>query len=293
MDGSVRGVVFYVTRVVGDLWVQRCTRGMGSFLPSRVDDVEAFEVSFEEKMLRATQKNGTRTVLALDLEDSDASRLLERSRGVLQSVGELICGVKINRQLVMALGLGAVSDSIITLANDFSLPTIMDAKLNDVGHTNGFMARTYFDMGFDAVIASPVAGWENGLDTVFEEAKPKKKGVILLTYMSNPGAEAFYSLVAQQPNGQGKPVFEILTDLAIQWKAQGVIVGATQPRIISRVRELAGPSLPIYSPGVGTQGGDPRAALDAGSTYLIVGRSIYNSPEPAKAAMEFRHPLAS
>ncbi len=257
---------------------------MGSFLPSSVDDVEALEVSFEEKILRAAQKNGTRTVLALDLEDSDASRLLERSRGVLQSVGELICGVKINRQLGMALGLTTVADSIVKLANDFSLPTIMDAKLNDVGHTNGFIARTYFDMGFDAIIASPVAGWENGLDTVFEAAQSRGKGVLLLTYMSNPGAETFYSLMAQQPDGHGKPVFEILTDLAVKWKAQGVIVGATQPRVISRVRQLAGPNLPIYSPGVGTQGGDPNAALDAGATYLIVGRSIYNSPEPSEGS---------
>ena len=250
-------------------------------------------MSFEDRILRAADKNGTRTVLALDLEDANASRLLKRSREVLHSVQGLICGVKINRQLVMALGLNAVRDSIIKLANDFSLPTIMDAKLNDVGHTNRFMARTYFDMGFDAVIASPIAGWENGLDTVFEAAHSREKGVILLTYMSNPGAEAFYSLTTHQPDGHGKPVFEILTDLAVEWKAQGVIVGATQPQVISRVRQLAGPNLPIYSPGVGAQGGDPKTALDAGSTYLIVGRSIYNSSDPAKAAMEFRHPIPS
>ncbi len=248
-------------------------------------------MSFEEKVLRAAERNGTRTVLALDLEDADSRKLLERSRNVLESVRGLVCAVKINRQLIMALGLGVVKDSILRLASDYGLPTIMDAKLNDVGHTNEFMARTYFDMGFDAVIASPIAGWENGLDTVFEAAKPAKKGVLLLTYMSNPGAEAFYSLTAQRPDGHGKPVFEILTELAVEWKASGVIVGATQPRFIARVRQLAGPKLPIYSPGVGAQGGDPTAALRAGSTYLIVGRSIYNSPDPAKAAMEIKRPI--
>jgi len=263
-----------------------------SFYRSKPERNEASGVSFAEKILKAADKNGTRTVLALDLEDADTSRLLKRSREVLESVRGSICGVKVNRQLVMALGLGAVKDSIVKLANDSSLPTIMDAKLNDVGHTNGFMARTYFDMGFDAIIASPIAGWENGLDTVFETAKSRKKGVILLTYMSNPGAEAFYSLTANQPDGHGRPVFEILTALAVEWKAQGVIVGATQPRVISRVRELAGPNLPIYSPGIGAQGGDPKAALEAGSTYLIVGRSIYNSPDPAKAAMEYKRPIA-
>ena len=76
-----------------------------------------------------------------------------------------------------------------------ALPTIMDAKLNDVGHTNEFMTHSFFDIGFDAIIASPIVGWENGLDTVFAEANSRGKGVMLLVYMSNPGAEAFYSMV--------------------------------------------------------------------------------------------------
>ena len=114
------------------------------------------------------------------------------------------------------------------------------------------------------------------------------KSIILLTYMSNPGAEAFYSLMAAQANGTPKPIFEILTGLAVEWKAHGVVVGATKPEIIKRVRSLAGPSLSIYSPGVGAQGGDPRQAVLAGSTYLIVGRNIYNAPNPAESAKSVR-----
>jgi orotidine-5'-phosphate decarboxylase len=244
-------------------------------------------VSFQEKILAAASRNQTRTVLALDLEDSDPSRLVKKSRSIIQDVKDLICAVKINRQLVLALGLPTVADSIIKLASDVSLPTIMDAKLNDVGHTNEFMARTYFDSGFDALIASPVAGWENGLDAVFETANRRRKGVLLLTYMSNPGAEAFYSLRARHGNDE-EPVFEILTRLALEWKAQGLIVGATRPQVISRVRQLVGGNLPIYSPGVGAQGGDAKQAANAGATYLIVGRSIYTSHDPRSAAMGVR-----
>jgi len=192
----------------------------------------------------------------------------------------------------LSLGLRNGVDSIIKLANELSVPTIMDAKLNDVGHTNEFMARSYFDIGFDAIIASPVAGWENGLDTVFKLADSRGRSVILLTYMSNPGAEAFYSLIASRGNENPRPVFELLTEMAVQWKAHGVVVGATRPEIISRVRQLAGPKLAIYSPGVGAQGGDAKKALDAGSTYLIVGRAIYNAADPARAAMGFRDPVS-
>jgi orotidine-5'-phosphate decarboxylase len=244
-------------------------------------------VSFEEKILAAASRNKTRTVLALDLEGPDASRLLEKSIETVQRVRDYICAVKINRQLILSLGVGKVGDSILKLARDLSLPTIMDAKLNDVGHTNEFMARTYFDAGFDAVIASPIAGWENGLDCVFEVAKSRKKGVLLLAYMSNPGAEAIYSLMTKDGSRE-RPVYEVLTDMALEWKASGLVVGATKPQIITRVRRLVGPNLPIYCPGVGTQGGDAAVAAKAGATYLIIGRSIYGSPDPASAARRFR-----
>jgi orotidine-5'-phosphate decarboxylase len=193
-----------------------------------------------------------------------------------------------NRQLVLSLGLHGGVDKIVQLAHKLSLPTIMDAKLNDVGHTNQFMARSYFEAGFDAIIASPVVGWENGLDVVFSEAKNRGKAVILLVYMSNPGAELHYSMVGKLGTQPPRPLFESLSYMAVEWKAGGVIVGATKPAIISRVRELVGPTMAIFSPGVGTQGGDAKLALAAGSTYLIVGRSIYNATDPVDAASKFR-----
>ena len=245
-------------------------------------------MSFEEKILNSASRNQSRTVLALDVEDPDPSSLLKKSLDVIESVKGLVCAVKINRQLVLGLGLPTVSSSIVKLANDSNLPIIMDAKLNDVGHTNEFMARTYFDAGFDAIIASPVAGWKDGLDKVFQIAQERGKGVLLLTYMSNPGAEEFYALPVREGGQSERPVFELLAGRALEWKAQGLIVGATKPQIISRVRSLIGPNLPIFSPGVGAQGGDARIAVNAGATYLIVGRAIYASSDPRAAAMELR-----
>jgi orotidine-5'-phosphate decarboxylase len=222
----------------------------------------------------------------LDLEVPDRLALLEQSVKILESVQEYICAVKINRQLVLALGLREGVDSLVKLAHDYSLPAIMDAKLNDVAHTNEFMTRSYFDAGFDAVIASPAAGWAGGLDSVFAMASARGKAVILLVYMSNPGAKEFYSLTAIARDGQSRPIFELFTDMAVERKADGVIVGATKPSIISRVRELIGQEMPIFSPGVGAQGGNPKAAIFAGSSYLIVGRSIYGTIDPAKAARD-------
>jgi orotidine-5'-phosphate decarboxylase len=138
------------------------------------------------------------------------------------------------------------------------------------------------------MIASPVSGWEGGLDSVFQLAGFRGKGVILLVYMSNPGAEELYSLRIQSGHGKRKKLFELFAEMAVDWKANGVIVGATRPEIITRVRKLVGPEMAIFSPGVGAQGGDARKARVAGADYLIVGRSIYDAKDPSDAAKHLR-----
>lgn len=239
---------------------------------------------FSNLIRASSERAQSRIVLALDLENDNPEALVEKCDEVLEDVYEYICAVKINRQLVLALGLAIVSQ-IVRKAHERSLPVIMDAKLNDVGHTNSFMMESYIHAGFDAVIASPITGWRGGMDSVFELARRKDRGVILLVYMSNPGAEQFYSMMTSTGGGQ-KPVFEVFTQMAIEWEADGLVVGATHPEIIRRVRTLVGPSMGIYSPGVGAQGGDAKKALEFGSTYLIVGRTIYASTSPRDTARE-------
>jgi len=243
------------------------------------------QIPFVESLRRASALNRTRTVLALDIEDNDRLALIQRCKRVLSDVGDKICAVKINRQLVLALGLNGGVDLIVDFAHSLSLPTIMDAKLNDVAHTNVSMTRAYLRCGFDAVIASPIVGWEEGLDSVFELMNHAGKSIILLVHMSNPGSDNFYSLRV----GESKaPIFEHFAELALRWKAHGVVVGATKLNVISRVREIVGDGVQIYCPGVGVQGGDGRRTIAAGANYVIVGRSIYASPDPSRSAREIR-----
>ncbi len=245
-------------------------------------------MSFEDMILKASRANKSKIVLALDLENPDPNALVQKSLQTLKTVGTYICALKLNRQLVLSLGLRNGVDRIVRTAHELGLPTIMDAKINDVGHTNEFMMRSYIEAGFDGVIVSPVVGWEGGLDSVFHLAGSKGKAVILLVYMSNPGAEAFYSLEATPAKGNPKPVFELFAKMAAEWKANGVVVGATKPEIIARVRGLVGRHMAIFSPGIGAQGGDPKRALAAGADYLIVGRSIYAEADPSIAAARYR-----
>jgi len=96
--------------------------------------------------------------------------------------------------------------------------------------------------------------------------------LFVVTEMSHPGAEIFMA-----------PLAEDMARLAKDVGAAGVVAPATRPERIRLIRSIIGGMI-IISPGVGAQGGSASAALQAGADYLIVGRSIYESENPAAAA---------
>jgi orotidine-5'-phosphate decarboxylase len=161
----------------------------------------------------------------------------------------------------------------------------MDAKINDVGNTNCAIAEYYYKAGFDAVVASPFVGWEEGLQPVFEVAEQMKRGVLVLVYMSHKGAsEGYGQTVRDQKTGKLRSQYMVFAEKALEWRADGVIVGATYPDKIHDVYAVLKDKVPIYSPGVGAQGGDIQTAIEAGARYLIVGRNIVAAEDPAETA---------
>jgi orotidine-5'-phosphate decarboxylase len=124
------------------------------------------------------------------------------------------------------------------------VPLILDAKRGDIGSTAEHYAREAFERyQADAVTLSPFMG--------FDSIEP---------YLRWPGKGAF--LLAS-----GERLFEYVARLAAgPWNRNaqlGLVVGATHPIEVERVRALA-PTLPLLIPGVGAQGGDAAAAVRAG-----------------------------
>jgi len=244
---------------------------------------------FQTEMDNSFKRTGSNIILALDLPTSETHTLLPQSIKVLEAVHPYVCAVKINRQLVLPLGLFNGVQKILQLAHNKKLPTIMDCKINDVGHTNRAIAEYYFKAGFDAVTASPFVGWDGGLQPVFEVATQMHRGVVILVYMSHKGAEEGYGQTVKDPKtGRQVPQYVVFAQRALLWKADGAVVGATYPEKIREVHAILRDHVPIYAPGVGAQGGDVGATVKAGAHYLIVGRAITADKSPADSARNIR-----
>ena len=240
--------------------------------------------SFREWIARASRENSTKTILAIDIDTGPPDTGLERASYLLDKTGQYLCAVKLSRQTVLNLGTTRTAQ-LVKRVHQHNLPTIIDDKLNDIGETNKAIARAYFRLGLDALTANPFAGWKKGLQPLFQTAHTNNKGVILLTYMSHPGADESYGqLVLTKESNKPKPQYILFAEKAARWKADGVVVGATRPKILKEVKTVLGKKVPIYSPGIGTQGGDITKALEAGTAYLIIGRSISKTPHPRETA---------
>ena len=122
---------------------------------------------------------------------------------------------------------------------------------------------------------------------IVTEAHKRNKGVIALCHMSAPEAKASYEInVKLLKNSKTKPLYQLFLKWAISSGVDGIIVGATYPKIIKYCKKVSGKKLDIYSPGIGTQGGSVKKAITNGSDFLIVGRTILGSKNPARTAKQ-------
>ena len=166
------------------------------------------------------------------------------------------------------------------------LPIILDAKRGDIGATAEQYVREAFERyQADAVTVSPYMGF----DSVAPYLEWRDRGVIVLCRTSNPGGSDLQFL---QVNGA--PLYQHVAHLvADKWNRHGqcaLVVGATFPHELAQVRKIVG-TMPLLVPGIGAQGGDVQATVEAGKTADGTGMMISSSrailyPAPDQAAGE-------
>ena len=222
---------------------------------------------------------------------------------LINATVDLAAAYKPNAAFFEALGpdgVAALRDVIAAVPDD--IPVILDAKRGDISSTAQAYVKAAFEtLGADAITINPYLG----KDAVDPFIADPQKGVFLLCKTSNPGAADLQDLTltprSPLPMGEGsgvrvKLLYEHVAKLAQSWNANdnlGLVVGATQPESLARVRVVA-PDLWILAPGVGAQGGDLGAALQAGlrddglGMLIPVSRSISRANDPRQAALELR-----
>lgn len=234
--------------------------------------------SFSQRIARAADDKKSRIVLALD-PPPNRPALHDFAIKTINAVEQHICAIKMNFHLILPLSAAEMSQ-INRTAHSHGLQSIADIKLNDIENTNQVAVDHLVKMGFDAVIANPFIG-KGGMAALVQSAHRVGAGVIALVYMSHPGASEGYGL--EEKNGHR--LYKTFLDVAAEVGADGIVVGATQLDIL---RQVSKQGIPVYSPGVGVQGGDLENAIKNGAHYLIIGRSIVEAERPARAAKEIQ-----
>jgi len=227
-------------------------------------------VNFVEALRATSLRHDSMLCVGLDPEPAkfpqswrgDAARIFDFCAAIVDATRDLVCAFK---PQVAYFAAHRAEDQLERLvahihASAPGVPVILDAKRGDIGATAEQYAREAFERyRADAVTLSPFMGF----DSVEPFLRWDGKGAILLCRTSNPGGDDLQA----QPLADGERVYERVARLAAgPWNRNGqlgLVVGATYPAEIARVRELA-PTLPLLIPGVGAQGGDAQATVRAG-----------------------------
>jgi orotidine-5'-phosphate decarboxylase len=230
-------------------------------------------MNFSDKLGAAERQNQSLLCVGLDPDPArfpahlknDASKIYDFCAAIVDATADLVIAFKPQIAYFAAHRAEAQLEQLIQHLRRTApqVPVILDAKRGDIGSTAEQYAIEAFERyGADAVTLSPFMGF----DSVQPYLKYHGKGAFLLCRTSNPGGDDFQNQrLASVP---GQPLlYEHIAQLAQgPWNLNGqlgLVVGATYPAEIERVRALA-PTLPLLIPGVGAQGGDALATVKAG-----------------------------
>mgnify|MGYP000861039741 CR=1 FL=1 len=225
---------------------------------------------FPQQLAAAQAANDSMLCVGLDPEPArfpaewrgDAARIFDFCAAIVDATRDLVCAFKPQIAYFAAQRAEDQLERLIAHihATAPGVPVILDAKRGDIGATAEQYAREVFERyRADAVTLSPFMGF----DSIEPYLRHEGRGLILLCRTSNPGGD---DLQAQDLAGGGRLYEHIARLAAGRWNRDGrlgLVVGATYPREVARVRELA-PTLPLLIPGIGAQGGDAEATVRAG-----------------------------
>lgn len=251
-------------------------------------------MKFIDKLHAAIERNNSLLCVGMDPTEkmlppgADVyGNLVSWAQELVTSTQDLVCCYKPNIAFFEAFGpkgYRALADIIAWMPKD--IPVLLDEKRGDIGSTADAYAKAAWEhLGADAVTLSPYLG----ADSIKPFLANSEKAVFVLCQTSNPSANEL------QSHGN-PPLYELVAQVSMAWGSPeqiGLVVGATQPEAIKKVRAIC-PNSWFLAPGVGAQGGDLELVLTSGLHWdglgmiIPVSRSVLQAADPRAAAVALR-----
>ena len=230
-------------------------------------------MTFLEMLGAAEQRNQSLLCVGLDPDVTrlpapfagDATRIFDFCAAIVDATADVALAYKPQIAYFAANRAEAQLEQLVQHIHQVAphVPVILDSKRGDIGSTAEQYAIEAFERyGCDAVTLSPFMG----RDSFEPYLKRHGKGAFLLCRTSNEGGNDLQASRLQDVDGHPMLYEHIAKQAQGPWNLNGqlgLVVGATYPQELARVRALA-PTLPLLVPGVGAQGGDAAATVQAG-----------------------------
>lgn len=250
-----------------------------------------------DKLKQIQTKNNSLLCVGLDIDPkrvpspygNSAKGLFDFAKAIIESTSDLVAAYKPNLAFFEAMGVDGMSLlRLICERIPDDITIILDAKRADIGNTSAQYASALYKIyKADWVTVNPYMGH----DSLKPFIDYRDRGVFVLCLTSNPGSADFQTL-----DCGGEPLFMRVCNKAAQWNTGGnvgLVVGATHPDHLSRIRASAG-DMPLLIPGIGAQGGAlERAVIDGTANFtrtalLNVSRSVLYASNGADFAEKAR-----
>jgi orotidine-5'-phosphate decarboxylase len=250
-------------------------------------------MNYSNKLKKIIGKNKSNLIVGLDSDIRKIPRIFLRTKNpefefnkcIINVTKDIAAGYKLNLAFYEVLGRHCYETIEKTLqVIPKNMIKICDGKRGDIGNTDEYYARAYFDdLDFDSVTINPFMG----RDSIEPFLERKEKGIYVLAYTSNKGSEDFQ----KQKIGK-KFLYEIIIEKCVNWdknKQVGFVIGANHTDIIKKITTRY-PYISILIPGIGAQGNNLNELLKniKNNNFLInASRSIIYDEEDFKKFSDY------
>jgi orotidine-5'-phosphate decarboxylase len=224
-------------------------------------------------------------LIALDVETG------ARALALVDTLGDVAGGFKIGSRLFTLEGPG-----IVRAIASRGYRVFLDLKFHDIPNTVATAVSASTSLGVWMVNVHAAGGvkmMQAARDAAHETAARDRLEpplVIAVTVLTSMSAQALAEV------GVTAPVLDHVSHLAGLAKSAGLDGVVASPQETALVRQRCGPGFTIVTPGIRgggaqTSGKDDQertmsagAAIEAGASYIVVGRPIIAAPDPRQAA---------